>query len=158
MITTIYLDRSGSLQLGPGFPLTQPQDISEIEFYVASKMNEQKQIFLILEDEQGLRDIVELQYVGMSPDGRPFKRYRIAPDCKLRLTTSQVTLTLFTLTIGTMDYHLSNSIKVLLTTSHYNLSREIYIAAELGSKVQYYYEKIIFTLEQLAKNEKGETV
>lgn len=62
-----------------------------------------------------------------------------------------------TLDLDTVQHTLSDELLVCLSTEHYNLTRQVYLAEELGSKVQHYYEKIV-TLFELLMNEKGENI
>lgn len=154
---SIYLEKDGVLRLSKGFPLIN-QDIGDINFFVYAKGRVNRQVFLILKDEQGLHEVVELKQIGVASDGRPYKVYRISLKQKLRLTTQRVSLSLFLLEIGTSNYEVSeNTLTLSLTTDRFNLHREIYLSQELGSKVQCYYEKIVTLLEQLTTiDEKGD--
>ena len=64
----IHLNRQGMLGFGDGFPLGSEQDIEDIEFMVPYKNGEKKQVFLILEDSQGLHEIIKLLEVRSMED------------------------------------------------------------------------------------------
>lgn len=156
MTASIYLEKNGLLRLGEGFPLSK-QDIGDINFFVHSENCKNRQIFLMLKDEQGLHEVVELKQIGVSNNGKPYKVYRISLKQKLRLTTNRVTLSLFLLEISTSNYETSNNtLDLNLTTDRFNLHREIYLTQDLGIKVKGYYEKIVTLLEQLIIDEKGD--
>lgn len=158
----IHLSRQGMLGFGTGFPFSVAQDIEDIEFVIPYKNGEKKQVFLILEDEQGLHEIIKLQLVQTKED-RFQKVYKVTLDHGLSLGTQHVSLRVFELEVGTCNYKTSsNSLNLLLTTDKFNISREIYIAQELGERVQIYYDKIVSMLQILEEgmkqleNEKGD--
>lgn len=158
----IHLNRQGMLGFGDGFPLGSEQDIEDIEFMVPYKNGEKKQVFLILEDSQGLHEIIKLQEVRRMED-RFIKVMKVSLDYNISLSASNVSLRLFELEQDTSIHRVShNSLNVLLTTEKFNLSREIYLARELGDRVQIYYDKIVSMLQALEEgmkqleNEKGD--
>ena len=156
-MASIYFEKTGSLQFGRAFSLIKTHDIGDIDFFVYQKNPAKKQVFLVLEDEQGLRDIVELQKIGVASENKPYKVYRISLRQKLRLTTSKVKLSMFILEAGSDEYQASkNSLSLSITTDRFNLHREIFLSQELGAKTKLYYEKIVTLLEQLEIDEKGD--
>ena len=155
----IHLNRQGMLGFGDGFPLGSKQDI---EFMIPYKNGEKKQVFLILEDSQGLHEIIKLQEVRRIED-RLIKVMKVSLDYYISLSTPNVSLRLFELEQDTSIHKVShNSLNILLTTEKFNLSREIYLARELGDRVQTYYDKIVSMLQTLEEgmkqleNEKGD--
>ena len=158
----IRLNKQGMLGFGDAFSLMTPQDIEDIEFIIPFQKGEQKEIFLILEDEQGLHEIIKLQYVRDVAD-RLEKAFKVTLNYKLALSTPKVTLKLFELEANSCTHKTSrNSLSFLLTTDKFNIAREIYIAKELGESIQAYYEKIVSMLTALEEgmkqleNEKGD--
>lgn len=158
----IHLSRQGMLGFGSAFPLNVPQDIGDIEFMIPYRDGEQKQVFLILEDEQGLHEIIKLQHVRTNED-RKLKIYNVSLDHSISLASPHVSLKVFELEVGTCNYKTSsNSLNLLLTTDNFRISREIYIAQELGDRVQIYYDRIVSLLKVLEEgvkqleNEKGD--
>ena len=110
-----------------------------------------------MQDTQGLYEIVELEYIRPDNSGYPYKIYKVSLRQSIRLSRGQVRIKLMTLDVDTAQYTLSEELPVCLSTEHYNLTRQVYLAEELGSKVQTYYEKIV-TLFELLMNEKGENI
>lgn len=155
MSAIIYLEKTGNFLFASGFPSTI--DISDVNFYVYSTAGEKsKQVFLIMEDMQGMRDIIELKYKGVA-NSRPYKIYSLALDQSLRLEPGRADISLMVLYPNDNDYILTNKLPVSFTTEHYELKRQITIAAELGSKVEGYYKEIVGLFERLI-NEKGESL
>lgn len=109
-----------------------------------------------MQDEQRLLEIIELNFDRVDK-GYPYKIYKVSLRQSVRLSEGMVHIKLMTLDLDTAQYTVSNDIPVYLTTQHYNLTRQVYLAEELGSKVQGYYEKIVTLFEQLI-NEKGENI
>lgn len=148
MVHSIYFDTDNKLRLGQGFPLNG-QDLGEINFHINARRGEPtKQVFLIMTDQQGLHEIIELKYQCADPRGG-YKIYRTSLNQSVRLTSGIMKLQIMTLVVGEDMYDLSNELTVSLTTEHYNITRQVYLAAELGSKVQGYFEQIVNILTQL---------
>ena len=160
----IHLNKEGMLGFGNSFPLNTEQEIEDIEFWIHYKEGEKRQLFLILEDEQGLYDIVKLHEVRRIPE-RLVRVFKVSLDTRLALSTSNVTLRLFELETDTLNQKVSrNSLNVTLSARKFNMHREICIAEELSSKVKAYYEQIVSMLNILEQemkqleNEKGDQI
>lgn len=113
MTASIYLETGGRLKLAKGFP--RGQDLGEIEFYVHSVHGEHKQVFLIMRDEQGLLEIIELNFDRVDK-GYPYKIYKVSLRQSVRLSEGMVHIKLMTLDLDTAQYTVSNDIPVYLTT------------------------------------------
>ena len=160
----IHVSKQGMLGFGDSFPLNAEQELEDIEFWIHYKEGEKKQFFLILEDEQGLYDIVKLQEIYKMPERR-VKVFKVSLDTRLSLSTSRITLRLFELETDTLNQKVShNSLNIILSTRKFNMHREIHIAEELSNKVKAYYEQIVSMLNILEQemkqleNEKGDQI
>lgn len=153
MSAIVYLEKTNHLTLAPNFSAIV--DMSEIEFYIYSTPGEKsKQVFLIMEDKLGMRDIIELKYKGVA-NKRPYKIYTLSLNQSLRLEPGRADISLMILYPNEDDYLLTNKLPVSFTTDHYQLARQVAIASELGAKVEGYYKEIVNLFERLI-NEKGE--
>lgn len=148
LVHSIYFDTDNKLRLSQGFPLNG-QDLGEINFHINTRRGEPtKQVFLIMTDAQGLREIIELVYQCVDSNGK-YKIYRTSLNQKVRLTSGIIKLQIMLLTPEKETCELSNELTLSLTTERYNLTRQVYLAADLGSKVQGYFEQIVNILTQL---------
>lgn len=155
MAAAIYLEKNNVLELKKGTSSTQ--ELGELTFYVYSKIGElPKQVFLIMKDNQGMREIIELDYKGVDAT-RPYKLYKPGLRQSVRVTSGTVTMQIMVLIAGTDDYFLSTPLTVNVTTEQYNLTRQVYLTQELGSRVQGYYEEIVKLFKQLII-EKGDSL
>ena len=117
MSAIVYLEKTNHLTLAPGFPAVI--DMSDIEFYVYSTPGEKsKQVFLIMEDKLGMRDIIELKYKGVA-NKRPYKIYALSLNQSLRLEPGRADISLMILYPNEDDYLLTNKLPVSFTTDHY---------------------------------------
>lgn len=154
MVTSIFLDKNNNLYFGENFPIGRTQDIGEIEFNIFHKLSENRQIFLILEDNQGVKEVIELQ--SLKNSGEPYKIYKLSLDQKIRISSENVKISILTLEIGTDNYTISNELNIKISMERYNLSREIYLSVDLGAKVSNYYKQIVLLLEQLIEENEEE--
>lgn len=158
MTAKIYYDRLGNLLVGKG--VSAHVDLGEIEFHVAnthtSNKHKPNQVFLIMTDNKGMRDIIELEYKRASND----PLYRIyAPSLQqsVRIKDGSTTLQLMELVPGSAEYATSNELSLSLSIEHYEMTRQIYLAEALGARVQGYYTQIVDLFQQLKEHiEKGE--
>lgn len=153
MAAIMFMEQNHHLHLEKGF--SSKEDLGNIEVYVYHKIGmPRRQVFLIMEDQQGMREVIELEQKGIK-EGYPYRIYAPSLNQSVRLQSGIVTLKIMLLTIGSTEYFMSNPITLTLTTSHYNLTRQVYLSQELGAKVHGYYSKIVELFEQLIV-EKGE--
>lgn len=153
MAAILYFEKLGSLRPAKGF--ASGTDLADIEFYVAKKSHVREQVFLIMTDDKGMRDVVELEY--KQPAANPvYDIYIVSLRQPVRLISGMITLQLMALVPGSSDYRLSTEFTISLTASHYEIARQIYLTKALGAQVQSYYTEIVELFQQLIRIEKGE--
>lgn len=155
MAAIMYFERLGKLKPEKGF--ATGTDLADIEFYVAKNKNPRitDQVFLIMTDDKGMRDVVELEYKG--PAANPtYNIYKVSLRQPVRLVSGMITLQLMALAPGSSDYNLSTEFSISLTAEHYEIARQIYLTKALGAQVQGYYTEIVELFQQLIRIEKGE--
>ena len=141
---------------GPGklrvtsFISSSKYEIGELNFYVSTKFGTQLQVFMILKNESGLYEIVELAKAGATGQN---VLYKLPINQRLRVGNEQVDLSLLVLDLSNNLYHMSTSTKIHVTTDHYSLARQVYIAQEIGSAVQDYYARILAIADKLENNQ-----
>lgn len=155
MAAIMYFDRLDKLSPARGF--ASGTDLVDIEFHVSKNKNPRilDQVFLIMTDDKGMRDVVELEFKRPAADAA-YNIYRVSLRQPVRLISGKTTLQLMTLTPGTSDYRLSSEFTIDLTTTNFEITRQIYLTQALGAQVQSYYTEIVELFQQLVKIEKGE--
>lgn len=120
-------------------------DVSELNFYISTKFGSNHQVFLILKNQKGIYDIVELAKTGASTGLNIL--YKLPINQSLRVNKELVQVSLLILNSdGT--YYLSDSVKAFISTENYMLARQVYIAQEVGRTVQDYYTRTVATAEK----------
>ena len=135
-------------------------DIGELNFYVSVKFGSNFQVFLILKNQKGIYDIVELTKTNTSTGLNVL--YKLPINQTLRVNKELVEASLLVLN-NDGTYNLSNAIKVFVSTENYALARQVYIAQEVGKSVQDCYSKVLLLTEKneemhkdfLVKTERG---
>ena len=135
-------------------------DIGELNFYVSVKFGSNFQVFLILKNQKGIYDIVELTKTNTSTGLNVL--YKLPINQTLRVNKELVEASLLVLN-NDGTYNLSNAIKVFVSTENYALARQVYIAQEVGKAVQDCYSKVLLLTEKneemhknlLMKTERG---
>lgn len=117
--------------------------VESLQFYIPN-IHTDSQIFLMLKNSQNLYEIVELT---------KFKRdknhmvYQIAANQSLRVSNDLMTLAILILdSNGTHSF--SNEVQLNLTTNNYVLTRQVFIAQQVGVQVQDHYKKILALTEE----------
>lgn len=142
---------------GPGklrttmFQAAAQYDVGELNFYVAANMGSKLQVFMILKNENGLYEIVELTKAGVSGQNI---LYKLPINQKLRVGNERVSLELLVIDPATGLYHLSGSTHVHVKTDNYMLARQVYIAQEVGAAVQNCYARTLALVEEFEKQHK----
>ena len=115
-------------------------------FYIpTSDIN--SQIFLMLENSQGVYEIVELTKIKRD---KSHMIYQIAANQNLRVSNDLMNLAILILNAdGT--YILSDNVSLNLNTSKYVAAQQVYIAQQVGTQVQDYYKKIVALTEENKK-------
>lgn len=135
-------------------------DIGELNFYVSVKFGSNFQVFLVLKNQKGIYDIVELTKTNTSTGLNVL--YKLPINQTLRVNKELVEASLLVLN-NDGTYNLSNAIKVFVSTENYALARQVYIAQEVGKSVQDCYSKVLLLTEKneemhkdfLVKTERG---
>ena len=155
MAAIMHFDRLNKLTPARGF--TSGTDLADIEFHVLKNKTPGviDQVFLIMTDDKGMRDVVELEYKQPAAD-TAYNVYRVSLRQPVRLESGKITLQLMSLAPGSADYKLSSEFTVELTATNYEIARQIYLTEALGAKVHSYYTEIVELFQQLMKIEKGE--
>lgn len=128
-------------------------DVGELNFYISTKFGSRLQVFMILKNEVGLYEIVELAKSGVSGQN---VLYKLPINQKLRVGNERVLLSLLLLDNVNNTYYISPETQIHITTDNYILARQVYIAQEIGSAVQDCYARVLALAEQIEKNEKGD--
>ena len=117
--------------------------VESLQFYIPNTYTDSS-IFLVLKNSQNLYEIVELT---------KFKRdknhivYQIAANQNLRVSNDLMTLAILILNSnGTHSF--SNELQLNLTTNNYVLTRQVFIAQQVGAQVQDHYKKILALTEE----------
>lgn len=157
MTAKIYYDRLGKLLFGKGTSMTV--DLGDLEFYVANGHTSNKrpnQVYLIMTDTRGMRDIIELEYKGVANDP-VYRVYAPALRHHVRIRDGKTTVKLMELVPGSDEYALSTDLSLTLLIDQYELTRQVYLTEALGTKVKAYYSRIVDLFQQLKEDiEKGE--
>lgn len=120
-------------------------DIGEMNFYISSSMALDAQVFLILKSEKGLIEIVELNRIGSQGSNI---LYKLSLNQKFRISKERVALKLLVLYPKDGTYKLSSEYIVDVSTEHYELARQVYIAQCVGATIQSTYAKILALTEE----------
>lgn len=128
-------------------------DIGELNFYISTRFGTRIQVFLVLKNETGLYEIVELAKAGVSGQNT---LYKLPINQKMRVGNEKVMLSLLILDDSNETYSISPSTQIHITTDNYVLARQVYIAQEVGSAIQDCYARILTIAEQIEKKEKGD--
>lgn len=129
------------------FSPTTYYNIEELNFYISTHFGAQVQVFLILQNTNKLYEIVELKRAGVQ--GQSIL-YKLPINQILRVNNEQVSMSLMVLDYNNSLYYYSRPVTMCITTEHYELARQVYIAKEVGSVVQSCYAQI---LDLTAKNQ-----
>lgn len=120
--------------------------IESLLFYIPNSYDK-SQIFLMLKNNQGLYEIVELTKVKRDKNHMV---YQIAVNQNLRVSNDLMNLAILILNAdGT--YSFSDEIALNLTTNRYVLAKQVFIAQQVGAQVQEHYKKIVALTEENKK-------
>lgn len=126
-------------------------DVGELNFYISTKFGQKLQVFMILKNESGLYEIVELTKAGASGQNI---LYKLPINQRLRVGNEKVQLSI--LVLNDDLYYISQPTNIQITTDNYVLARQVYIAQEVGSVVQDCYARTLALVEQLNEKKKGD--
>jgi len=122
MAAIMYFDRLDKLNPARGF--ASGTDLVDIEFHVSKNKNPRilDQVFLIMTDDKGMRDVVELEFKQPAAD-TAYNIYRVSLRQPVRLISGKTTLQLMTLAPGTSDYRLSSEFTIDLKATNFEITR-----------------------------------
>lgn len=129
------------------------QDIGEIEISIPQRPEEIRQVFLILEDEQGLIEILEFQKDSLEKT-RPNTVYKPDLEIPIRMANKNIKGKILVINPQNSTYILSNEFSAKLISKNFELARQTHLVKSLGIKIQTYYENIMNVFQQLI--EKGD--
>lgn len=133
---------------------TTHYDVGDLNFYVSTTAFGTKcQAFMVLRSDNGLYEIVELVRAGASGQNI---LYKLPINQKMRVGNEEVQLQMLVIDTTTGLYYLSSSTRIHVTTEHYTLARQVYIAQEVGATVQDCYARTLALLERIEQQEKGD--
>ena len=112
--------------------------LEDLLFYVPNKMNGAN-IYMMIIDSAGTKDIVPLQYDGSHNE---YKKYKINHSASIRIKSGECQL--YVLTIDrTNTINSSTKMDIKLAVENYKLMRQLYIVNELNGAMASMYEKIL---------------
>ena len=117
--------------------------VESLSFYIPNSYNDVN-VFLVLRNSQNLCEIVELTKVKRDKNHMV---YQIAAKQSLRVSNDLMTLAILILGSNGI-YSFSNEVQMNLNTNNYMITRQIYIAQQVGALVQDYYKKILALTEE----------
>lgn len=146
MKPSVTFQSIGALML-KDFSVTTPVDVGEIQFFVPHKSTDHIQVFLVLKDvTTGLREVLSLKE-GINDLDMPV--YKLPLTYALRLNNVACDMSIVKLNVDDSTYIESTPARVILTTDHYKLNRELAIVNELSVEVKQYYEAIVLALKEV---------
>lgn len=119
------------------------QEIGQLEVAFSHKLEEKKQIFLIMKNDQGLIEIVEFVRVGADKDMPSYSLYSIPLDAALRISNEKVEAKILILDVNTSTYKITNSFTMVILSKEFELARQVFLVKDFGAKVQTYYTKLV---------------
>ena len=145
MACNIIMGESGTLRTTQ-FSATTQYNIDDMNFYIPKIKAEASQVFLILKNDRNLYEIVELVR-SRSAQGTNLL-YKLPLKQALRVNNEQVVLSLMLIDTQTGEYSYSTQLKAKISTDNYLLARQVYIAQQVGQKVQDLYVKVLGLTEE----------
>lgn len=119
------------------------QEIGQLEVAFSHKLEEKKQIFLIMKNDQGLIEIVEFVRVGADKDMPSYSLYSIPLDAALRISNEKIEAKILILDVNTSTYKITNSFTMVILSNEFELARQVFLVKDFGAKAQTYYTKLV---------------
>lgn len=113
--------------------------LEELLFYIPNKMNGVN-IYLMVIDAAGTKDIVPLQFVGTHNE---YKKYKINYAASIRCKSGACQLHILTVDSKTNSIDTSGKMDIQLNVENYRLMRQLYIVNELNNTMSGMYEKML---------------
>ena len=127
------------------FLTEQTYNIEELNIYINAIFGSFIQVFLILQNERNLYEIISLEKAGTSGGN---VLYKVPINQKLRINNETMSVQIMVLDYRKDLYAYSPKLTMNITTEHYEIARQVYIAQEAGQRIQNYYEQIVMLTEQ----------
>lgn len=148
-MANFIFEKNGSIRT-TSFNASGAQDIGTINFYIdSSLLTNQSQIFLIMQNEDGLYEIIELAKDGATSSAI---LYKVPLNQEIRINDEKAHLSLLILNGKNNTYQISkNKILTHIITNNYRIARQIYIAREVGVQVQNALTKIMALTDNMER-------
>lgn len=146
MACNLIMGESGTIRTTQ-FNASTQYNIEDVNFYIPQTRGNGYQVFLVLKGHRNLYEIVELARSKSASSGTNLL-YKLPLKQALRLNNEQVVLNLMLINTQTGEYSYSSEIKINISTDNYTLARSVYVAQQVGQKIQDLYGKIIGLTEE----------
>lgn len=142
------------LQLGRGVSLTDGYALEALRFHIPqSCVPEGTSVFLIMRQDSGARDVVELTRVGSQKLNYNYIIYAMSAIQPIKIHSGTIELSIMYLDKNNIAT-CTESLAVKLNITNYQFSHQIALLRKSNILVSEYYEKIVQLLKTLI--EKGE--
>ena len=121
------------------FSATSTYGLEELLFYIPNKMNEAN-VYIMIVDSAGTKDIVPLQFVG---NHNEHKKYKINHSTSIRIKSGECQMYILTIDSKTNMINTSTKMIIKLSMENYKLMRQLYVVNELNNSMSAIYEKIL---------------
>ena len=124
-------------------------DIGDLNFYIPQKsLIQHTQVYVMLKNTKGIYEIVELEKVDSSGSN---DIYRFSLEQPMRIKDEKVELKILLLNGANGTYIVSNPFDIYLHTNNYVPARQIYIARDIGARMQELYIEVLALTEENRK-------
>lgn len=147
MTCNLIINEAGQVRTTQ-FNSTTHYDIGEINIYAPSSMVTNAQMYLILKNKKGMYEIIELTRSGSQGTNI---LYRIPINQALRVNDEEVEVRVLLINNKNDTYKLSSSVNMIISTNYYNLTRQVFIAQQIGQTTQSLFAKIAAMTEENKK-------
>lgn len=131
------------------FDTAAQYQIESLNFHVSTKFGSRIQVFMILKDEDGMLEIVELAKAGAI--NSTMVPYKLPINQKIRIGNEKVALSILVIDNESGISYTSPATRIHILTNNYTIARQVYIAQEVGAKVQDCYAKILALTEKMER-------
>ena len=145
MAVNLILNTSGAIR-ATQFTATAIYDVGDLNIYVPMQTTvKYTQVFLSLRNAQGLCEIVKLTKTGNSGSN---VLYKLSLDQPMRISDEKVELKILLLNGTDGTYAISNPFDIYLHTNNYVPARQIYLARNIGARMQELYIEVLALTEE----------
>lgn len=139
MSANLIFETTGKLRVTQFNPAVH-YDIGELNFYIPTSFGSKVQLYLVIKDTKNLYEIFELAKAGSSGNN---VLYKTPLNQTLRINDEEVSIQFLILDGSNNTYQISDAFRIIINTNNYVLARQVFIAQQIGAKVQDYYAKIV---------------